>query len=195
MTRWLRENGYHTRRAGIRAQRRLLDRGLHAAGGAARAASREAAGERVAIIGQSRGGIFARVLAVRRPDLVSGIVTLGSPTVQPAQRAPGRARPGRARRRARHRPRARHVPHELPARRLLRALPRGPRGRRSRPRSASPRCTRAPTGSSTGTPAWTRRREQIEVRASHIGMGANAEVYAEVGHALGDFGQPWANAA
>ena len=27
--------------------------------------------------------------------------------------------------------------------------------------------------------------EQIEVRASHLGMGLNAEVYAEVGHALG----------
>ena len=29
--------------------------------------------------------------------------------------------------------------------------------------------------------------EQIEVRASHLGMGVNAEVYAEVGHALGRF--------
>jgi triacylglycerol lipase len=41
--------------------------------------------------------------------------------------------------------------------------------------------------------------EQIEVRASHLGMGLNAEVYAEVGHALGSFalaeGQGWAQAA
>ena len=36
----------------------------------------------MAIIGQSRGGVFARALAVRRPDLVSGIVTLGAPTVR-----------------------------------------------------------------------------------------------------------------
>ena len=35
----------------------------------------------MALIGQSRGGIFARALAARRPDLVSGIVTLGAPTV------------------------------------------------------------------------------------------------------------------
>ena len=29
--------------------------------------------------------------------------------------------------------------------------------------------------------------DQIEVRASHIGMGVNPQVYAEVGHALGAF--------
>ena len=29
--------------------------------------------------------------------------------------------------------------------------------------------------------------EQVEVRASHLGMGLNAEVYAEVGNALGRF--------
>src|SRR3954466_1827270 len=39
----------------------------------------EDSGQKVAVVGQSRGGSFARVLAVRRPDLVSGIVTLGSP--------------------------------------------------------------------------------------------------------------------
>ncbi|MCW2989719.1 MAG: hypothetical protein JWM73_313 [Solirubrobacterales bacterium] len=33
------------------------------------------------IVGQSRGGCMARLLAVRRPDLVEGIVTLGSPLV------------------------------------------------------------------------------------------------------------------
>ena len=37
--------------------------------------------QRVAIVGQSRGGVFARALAARRPDLVAGIVTLGSPMV------------------------------------------------------------------------------------------------------------------
>lgn len=36
-------------------------------------------GERVAVVGHSRGGLFARSLAVRRPDLVAGIVMLGSP--------------------------------------------------------------------------------------------------------------------
>ena len=41
----------------------------------------EHAGRKVSIVGQSRGGVFARALAVRRPDLVEGIVTLGSPTV------------------------------------------------------------------------------------------------------------------
>jgi pimeloyl-ACP methyl ester carboxylesterase len=33
------------------------------------------------IVGQSRGGCMARLLAVRRPDLVAGIVTLGSPLI------------------------------------------------------------------------------------------------------------------
>ena len=33
----------------------------------------------VAVIGHSRGGMFARVLAVRRPELLSHVVTLGSP--------------------------------------------------------------------------------------------------------------------
>jgi triacylglycerol lipase len=37
----------------------------------------------VALIGHSRGGHFAKALAARRPDLVSGIVTLGSPTLDP----------------------------------------------------------------------------------------------------------------
>jgi triacylglycerol lipase len=43
----------------------------------------ERCGTRVAIIGHSRGGHLARALAVRRPDLVSGIVTLGTPSMAP----------------------------------------------------------------------------------------------------------------
>ena len=40
-------------------------------------------GKPAAIVGQSRGGTLAKVLAYRRPDLVSGVVTLGSPQVDP----------------------------------------------------------------------------------------------------------------
>jgi triacylglycerol lipase len=40
-------------------------------------------GSRVAIVGHSLGGMLARGLAVRRPDLVSGIVTMGSPMLAP----------------------------------------------------------------------------------------------------------------
>jgi triacylglycerol lipase len=82
MTKWLRRTGHHTRRAGMRsnvdcgalAVERLTER-LEAIA--------EASGQKVAIVGQSRGGNFAKVLAARRPDLVSGIVTLGSPQKNP----------------------------------------------------------------------------------------------------------------
>jgi triacylglycerol lipase len=77
---WLRRNGYCTHRTGIRANfdcsevacRRLEARLEHMA---------ERHSERVIVIGQSRGGVFAKALAARRPELVQGIVTLGSPSV------------------------------------------------------------------------------------------------------------------
>ena len=45
-------------------------------------------GRKVTIVGHSLGGLMARGLAARRPDLVEGIVTLGSPML-----APGAAHP------------------------------------------------------------------------------------------------------
>jgi triacylglycerol lipase len=53
-------------------------------------------GRRVALVGQSRGGTMSRALAVRRPDLISHLVTLGSPVldqlaVNPVVRATVRA--------------------------------------------------------------------------------------------------------
>jgi triacylglycerol lipase len=79
MAQWLRRAGYCTHRTGIRANldcseeacKRLEARLEHMA---------DRHDERVVIVGQSRGGVFARALAGRRPDLVSAIVTLGSPT-------------------------------------------------------------------------------------------------------------------
>ncbi len=44
----------------------------------------ERRGSRVQIVGHSLGGMIARGIAVRRPDLVSGIVTMGSPMLAPA---------------------------------------------------------------------------------------------------------------
>ncbi|MEA2472133.1 MAG: triacylglycerol lipase [Thermoleophilaceae bacterium] len=82
MTRWLRRTGHHTSKAGMRSN---VD---CSAAAFARLEERlevmaESRGAKVAIIGQSRGGNFAKVLARRRPDLVSGIVTLGSPQKNP----------------------------------------------------------------------------------------------------------------
>jgi len=78
LTSWLRRSDYRTKRAGIRANVGCSEAAC------ARIEERleqmaDRAGERVAVIGQSRGGVFAKALAAKRPDLVSGIVTLGSP--------------------------------------------------------------------------------------------------------------------
>src|SRR6187200_2468841 len=45
-------------------------------------------GRRVTVVGHSLGGLMARAIAGRRPDLVDGIITLGSPIL-----APGAAHP------------------------------------------------------------------------------------------------------
>jgi triacylglycerol lipase len=82
MTRWLRRTGHHTRKAGIRSNidcseavvTRLEERVEILA---------ECQEQKVAIVGQSRGGNLGRVIAVRRPDLVSGVVALGSPQLDP----------------------------------------------------------------------------------------------------------------
>src|SRR5215218_443493 len=82
MAGWLKRAGYRPSRAGIvsnvncagvllpRLEKRL-ERLV------------ELQGKRAAVVGQSRGGTLAKVLAKRRPDLVSGVVALGSPQVDP----------------------------------------------------------------------------------------------------------------
>jgi pimeloyl-ACP methyl ester carboxylesterase len=78
MAGWLTRIGYRPRRAEMRAN---VDCAARAIERLEEALEREYArfDRPVAVVGQSRGGALARLLAVRRPELVSGIVTLGSP--------------------------------------------------------------------------------------------------------------------
>jgi triacylglycerol lipase len=80
MARWLRANGYWTLRAGIRANVGCSEEACERIEERLEALAAHT-GAPVAIVGQSRGGVLARVVATRRPDLVAGIVTLGAPTV------------------------------------------------------------------------------------------------------------------
>ena len=79
---WLKRMGYRPRMAGVTFNvmysevmlRPLIDTltALHRRTGA-----------RVSLVGQSRGGVLAKVLAHRRPDLVEQVITLGSPLKDP----------------------------------------------------------------------------------------------------------------
>lgn len=75
---WLRRRGHRVRTSGIRTNvgcaERIVDRLERRLRELA-----DDAGEPVFVIGQSRGGALARVLAVRAPDAVAGIAMLGSP--------------------------------------------------------------------------------------------------------------------
>jgi pimeloyl-ACP methyl ester carboxylesterase len=78
MARWLRDLGYRPTRAGMRANVDCTERSLGRLELQLEAAA-ERRGRKVSIVGQSRGGTMARILAVRRPDLVHQIICLGSP--------------------------------------------------------------------------------------------------------------------
>jgi triacylglycerol lipase len=80
MARWLRSGGWETVRPGIRRNVDCMEPAI-AALERRLETSVERTGKRALVVGQSRGGTFGWVLAVRRPDLVEALVTLGSPIV------------------------------------------------------------------------------------------------------------------
>jgi triacylglycerol lipase len=183
LTRWLQANGYRTHRAGMRANvdcsaesvRRLEVR---------LEAFAESCGQPVALIGQSRGGVFARALAAMRPDLLAGVVTLGAPTVSQLD----------------------VHPIVLAQIAVVGALGAGGvrgmftwRCLRGECCADFRRALRAPVevpyvalySRSDGIVNWRScldpAAELVEVDASHLGMGLNAEVYAELARALASF--------
>jgi pimeloyl-ACP methyl ester carboxylesterase len=83
MARTLRAEGFRTYRSQIRANIGCtFDAATQLEARLESIAARR--GSRVQLVGHSLGGMLARGLAVRRPDLVSNIVTLGSPMLAPA---------------------------------------------------------------------------------------------------------------
>jgi triacylglycerol lipase len=186
MAKWLRANGYRTHRAGIRIN---VDCSAVACARLEERLEQFAAktGQPVTIIGQSRGGTFARALAARRPELVAGIVTLGAPTVSQLRihplvlahvgvvgalgsaRIPGMLRWSCLRGECCREFRANLVGDvEVPYTALY--------------------------SRTDGIVDWRScldpAAELVEVRASHLGMGLNAEVYAEIAHALARLAAP-----
>lgn len=80
MSQWLRRVGYRTHGSGMVSNVECSERAVTKLEARVIDLS-ERYGQPVAIIGHSRGGMFGRVLAVRHPDRVSHVVTLGSPLV------------------------------------------------------------------------------------------------------------------
>lgn len=78
MARWLKRLGHRPCRARMRFNIDCTARGVQRLEAELEQLA-ERHGRTVAIVGQSRGGTMARLLAVRRPDLVDQIVALGSP--------------------------------------------------------------------------------------------------------------------
>ncbi len=191
MATWLRRSGYCTHRAGIRANldcsaeacQRLIGRLEHMA---------ERHQEPVVVIGQSRGGIFAKALGAMRPELVAGVVTLGSPlcsqlSVHPlllaqiglvatlgSSRVPGLFTHGCLRGECCEN---------------FRAAIEGPFPEDVGFVSVYSRSDGIVDWRSCLDPAAGRH---VEVRASHIGMGMNPGAYEAVAAALGDFRAPLA---
>lgn len=79
---WLRRCGYNPELPGFRLNVDYSEILLESLGRTLKAA-RRTSGKKVAIVGHSRGGILAKVLADRHPELVSRVVTLGSPLGDP----------------------------------------------------------------------------------------------------------------
>jgi pimeloyl-ACP methyl ester carboxylesterase len=160
LRRFLRGRGYHTH--GWKQGRNFGPRDGVEAGMAARlqAIYDQAGGRKVSLIGWSLGGVYARLLATKYPHLVRDVITLGSPFGG--------------------------SPKATNAWRLYEAMsgkPADDHERLDRVRSLPPVPTTSIFSRTDGVVAWQcsidrpgPQNENIEVFASHIGMGAHPAV-------------------
>jgi triacylglycerol lipase len=82
LRRWLRRRGHRVSTSGIRANVDCASRVVSRLEPRLQRLAKDS-GRPVFLIGQSRGGTLARSLAVRNPEIVSGLVMLGSPVCDP----------------------------------------------------------------------------------------------------------------
>ena len=186
---WLRRRGARTAGAGMVLNTDCAER---AVGGIESRLRRLAKGSegRVVLIGQSRGGELARVVALRNPDLVSTLVMLGAPVLDPLSVGPA----------------------VLGAVRSVARL-----GDLGVPRMFSSECgdgqccaafredLQAPLPSgiravaiysrSDGIVSWEAcldaSAEHVEVESSHVGMSVNPRVYRVLAEVLDQEGDQW----
>lgn len=78
MARWLKKGNWAMTRSGINWNVNCTQSTVEAIEARLEAAVNET-GQRALLVGQSRGGAMGKVIAVRRPELVETLVTLGSP--------------------------------------------------------------------------------------------------------------------
>jgi pimeloyl-ACP methyl ester carboxylesterase len=182
---WLRMRGHPVAMSGIRvnvdcAERAVTRLQIHTSAFAA------ACDAPLIVIGQSRGGTLARSLAVRQPDTVSGLITLGSPVLD-------------------------QLAVSTPVRRMVRSVAMlselGMPGLFSTACADGDCCdafrgdllAKLPPGT-RATAIYSRNdgivdwracldpdAEHIEVRSSHCGMAVNTEVYRVLEQVLGEF--------
>jgi pimeloyl-ACP methyl ester carboxylesterase len=189
MAGWLRRRGSHTARAGIVLNTDCAERAMSGLELRLRSfAERE--GGPVVLIGQSRGGELARVAAVRNPDLVRGLVMLGSPVLDPLSVTPavfGALRsvarlgdlgvPGMLSMKCADGPCCASFREDLAA-----PLPAGMRAVSVYSRS-------------DGIVSWEAcldpSAEHVEVDSSHSGMCVNARVYRVIAHMLDEEVAAW----
>lgn len=186
---WLRRLGALTSRSGMVLNTNCGERAV--AGIEARLeTAAERAGRSVVLIGQSRGGALARVVAVRRPDLIGALVMLGSPVLDPL--AVGAAVLGTVRSVAWLGDRG--VPGMFSAR-----CGDGPCCEKFREDLQAPldRSVHAVSvySRSDGIVDWRAcldpHAEHVEVRSSHTGMSVNPDVYRVIARVLDEEGDRW----
>jgi pimeloyl-ACP methyl ester carboxylesterase len=84
---WLVRRGHRVSSSGMRVNVDCAERGVTRLQSQLEAFA-SASTDRIVLIGQSRGGALARVLAVRNPEIVSRVVMLGTPVRDPLAVAP-----------------------------------------------------------------------------------------------------------
>lgn len=186
MAAWLRRLGHRPRRAGIALNVRCADEAvdhleqtLHHV--------HLSTGRRVAVVGHSRGGHFAKALAVRCPDVVSGVVSLGAGLDDPFDISRMTAAAVAAARR--------RVVRRNPERAALGCFTAACLCRYGRDFSA-PFPAGVPLTSiyskGDGVVRWQAcvvpYARCVEVRSSHVGLAVNRHAYREVARALASSG-------